>query len=67
MIVVVNVNRCKEISLQPNDIIMDLSSSKHSRVTRVVENRLHTYVVLTDGTWRPLSSYGKTWRKAFEE
>ena len=67
MNVVVNVNRCKEISLQPNDIIMDLSSSKCSRVTRIVENRLHTYVVLIDGTWRPLSSYGKTWGKVFEE
>ena len=67
MNVVVKVKRSKEISLLPNDIIMDLSSSKRSRVTRIVESKLHTYVVLTDGTWRPLSSYGKTWRKAFEE
>lgn len=67
MNVVVKVKRSKEISLLPNDIIMDLSSSKRSRVTRIVESKLRTYVVLTDGTWRPLSSYGKTWRKAFEE
>lgn len=36
---------------------------KTTVVRRIVENCHGTYVVLNDGTWRPMSTYGETWVK----
>lgn len=53
--------RCpKEIDLKPGYTVR-LRSGGDVIINRIVETRYHIYVVLSNGTWRPLSSYGKTW------
>jgi hypothetical protein len=32
-------------------------------VVRLVETRNTTYAIFSNKTWRPISSYGRTWRK----
>lgn len=32
-------------------------------VTRLVETKHGVYAVFDNGTWRPMSTYGVTWRK----
>ena len=32
-------------------------------VRRLVETEYGVYAVFNNGTWRPMSTYGKTWRK----
>lgn len=50
--------------VRPGDkIMLDNDPKCITTVRRVVENRKHTYVVLTNTQWRPVSTYGKTWCK----
>jgi hypothetical protein len=38
--------------------------SKTLTVRRLIETQWRVYVVLSDGCWRPLTTYNKTWWKA---
>lgn len=63
-----NVLVHKEINIKPGDkVIVNLnrhsSYQKIVSVTRVVENRLGSYAVFDNCTWRPLSTHGITWEK----
>lgn len=68
MLCKVNAMVTKDVMLKPGDRVeLDgLTSGFLNRpftITRVVENRKQTYVVFNNSTWRPLSTYGKTWEK----
>lgn len=71
MITKVKVTKEVEIELKPGDrVALDgLTQSligRPYRIKRIIENANQTYVVFSNYTWRPLSTYGKTWRKVEE-
>lgn len=59
--------RYVEVELSPGDKVevdfMNKNWKTTTYVRRLVETKLHTYAVLSNGTWRPMSTYGLTWRK----
>lgn len=63
----VNVLKPTEIELKPGDKVeIDFKSQYWKRtltVTRLVESKYQTYAVFSNGTYRPMSTYGFTWRK----
>jgi hypothetical protein len=65
----VNVKEVKfvEVDLKPGDKVevdwMYKGCRKILCIKRIVETKYHTYAVLSNSTWRPISSYGYTWRK----
>lgn len=69
MLCKVNVIVTKDIMLKPGDKVSldgmssDLFRRRNFTIRRIVENRNQTYVVFSNSTWRPLSTYGKTWEK----
>ena len=62
----VNVLKPTEIELKPGDKV-EVDFNKPwvgvPYVVRLVESRYQTYAVLSNGTYRPMSTYGLTWRK----
>lgn len=56
-----------EIEISPGDCVVAKKENSnlvsHCRVTRLVENMDGLYAVLSDNTWRPMSTYGLTWWK----
>jgi hypothetical protein len=60
--------RYVEVELLPGDKV-ELDGIEKSyfgrpyRIVRLVENGNHVYAVFNNDTWRPLSTYGITWRK----
>ena len=64
----VNVLVPTEMELKPgDDCILHsdvLSTPRTRKVNRIVESRKGVKVVFSDGTWRPIHTYGITWRKA---
>lgn len=62
----VNVLKPTEIELKPGDKVeLDFKYGAPSKVyvRRLVETHCHTYAVLSNSTYRPMSTYGFTWRK----
>jgi hypothetical protein len=62
----VNVLKPTEIELKPRDKVeIDFNKPwvKVTYVVRLVESLHKTYAVLSNGTYRPMSTYGFTWRK----
>ena len=65
---IIDVSTPKYVHIEPGDVV-ELSVdgwwnlAHNTTVRRVVESKYHTYVVLDNNTWRPMSSYGVTWRK----
>lgn len=65
----VNVKEVKyvEVDLKPHDKVevdwMYAGCRKIFYIRRIVETKYHTYAVLSNGTWRPINTYGITWRK----
>lgn len=59
-----------KIDLKPGDRVEIDYTYRKSRngyyIRRIVETSKHTYVVFTNDTWRPITSYGKTWWKVGE-
>jgi hypothetical protein len=58
----------EELNFKPGDVVyMENYTSKRAiEVVRIVENAGQTYVVFSNRTWRPISTYGKTWCKESE-
>lgn len=56
-----------EIELCPGDkvILMDefCQNQVEETIVRLTETEWGTYAVFTNDTWRPITSYGLTWRK----
>ena len=62
----VNVLKPVEIELKPGNMVeIDFNYGCPAIVTvmRLVETRNKTYAVLSNCTYRPISTYGFTWRK----
>ena len=63
----VNVLAPTEIELKPGDKVeIDFYNNYWCRtvtVRRLVETGCHTYAVLSNSTYRPMSTYNRTWRK----
>lgn len=59
--------RYVEVEILPGDKVevdwMYAGFRKVFQVRKLVETGLHTYAVLSNGTWRPMTTYGITWRK----
>lgn len=67
----VNVLTPSEIDLKPGDRV-EFDHTYETRrngyyIRRIVETSKHTYAVFNNCTWRPITSYGKTWWKVGEE
>lgn len=67
----------EELSFNPGEpVVVNRYGYEHiGRIIRVVENEDRTYVVIrTDNrytnerytAWRPISTYGKTWRRLYD-
>ena len=66
MIIPIKVEMNATIELNAGDRVELLNSEiygERATVKRVVESRKMTYAVLTNNTYRPITSYGRTWRK----
>ena len=52
------------VTIAPGDecVLIGTKPKKTVFVRCVVENSTHKYAVFSDGRWRPMSSYGKTWK-----
>ena len=63
----VNVLVRSEIELNPGDVCQtyrrDGSKDRIVVVERITQNSYGVKVVFVDGTWRPLRTYGRTWKK----
>lgn len=63
----VTMYRPTEVTLNVGDKVeFDFTMSPRRNgyaVRRLVETRNGLYVVFNNNTWRPMSTYGKTWRK----
>lgn len=62
----VKVKRIEEVleSIKPGDEVTMLNKpNRLYKVLRLVETPEHIYAVFDDWTWRPVSSYGRTWAK----
>lgn len=62
----VNVLKPTEIELKPGDKVeLDFKYGYCAKVyvRRLVETHCQTYAVLSNSTYRPMSTYGITWRK----
>jgi hypothetical protein len=62
----VNVLKPTEIELKPGDQVeldVKYGAPRKVYVIRLVESLHKTYAVLSNGTYRPMSTYGFTWRK----
>lgn len=58
-----------EVNIEPGQVYQVGRKSmnyvrKALAVTRVVETKHGVYAVFQDGTWRPTSTYDRTWWKA---
>ena len=66
------VYRAVEISIKPGDTVeinypyKTRKFRKRVQIRRLVETEAGVYVVFSNNTWRPLSSYGATWVKVLE-
>ena len=52
--------------LEPGDdvlLVYDSKPSRFSTIKRLVKTCDKTYAVVTNGTWRSINTYGKTWWK----
>ena len=60
-----------EIELSPGDkvILFDewFQTKTESRIVRLTETEWGTYAVFSNDTWRPITSYGVSWRKVGDE
>ena len=66
MIVPIKVEMNATIELKVGDEIELLTTcylKNRTVVTRVVEGEKRTYAVFENNTYRPITSYGRTWRK----
>ena len=52
-----------KLELHPGDKIVTIPYNRIYTVTRITENQNQLYVVFSNGVWRPLTTYGKTWKK----
>lgn len=59
----VKINVPTEISLKPKDAVYLIEERKNTWIKRIVETSHGVYVVLYNDTWRPLTTYGRTWKK----
>lgn len=60
------VYRAVEVKLSPGDKVELRSRGQYNRsviIKKLVETIEGVYVVFSDHTWRPLSSYGYSWVK----
>lgn len=62
MLVDVNMNTKVKIELKPGDTVRCLIYNEDFIVRRVVESESNVYAVFGQ-MWRPMSTYGRTWRK----
>ena len=62
MLTKVKVTKEVEVELNPGDVVI-LDGYNTTGIRRLVETYNNTYAVFHNETWRPLSTYGKTWRK----
>ena len=46
-----------------DEVILDYDTKHIVTVVRMVEGKKNNYAVFSNGQWRPVSSYGKTWCK----
>lgn len=65
----VTISTRATIELKPGDVVvLDKMTTdiwgRPVRVERIVESRKTLYAIFSNKTWRPLSSYGRTWMKA---
>lgn len=51
------------VELKPGDRITTIRG-RELTIDKMVETRYGTRVVFTNGTWRPTTTYNKTWSKA---
>lgn len=50
--------------VKPGDeVILDYNTKRIVTVVRLVESDKNSYAVFSNGQWRPVSTYGKTWCK----
>ena len=62
MLVDVKLDVNAKEELNPGDTVRCLIYNENFVVRRVVESEKNIYAVF-GGMWRPISTYGKTWRK----
>lgn len=61
------------IEIKPGDKVLftkkrdALPFARSATVTRLTETNGHTFAVLSNCTWRPITSYGRTWKKVENE
>ena len=56
----------EELRFKPGEVViiqMGCGGMRRVEIISIVENAGQTYVVLSNSTWRPISTYGKTWWK----
>lgn len=52
------------VDIKPCDMVTVLSGYREGKklmVKKIVETKYGIRVIFTDGTWRPISTYGNTW------
>ena len=55
-----------EVDLKPGDMIVTFKRNREGKkltIHRIIESGNGVNIVFTNGTWRPLSTYGITWQK----
>lgn len=63
----IDIVKTETINIKPGDEVQTNTRVKPVKVIKVIENRDRLYAVLSNGTWRPFSTYGVTWLKVEDE
>lgn len=61
----VNIRLNADVELKPGDTVTVLSGYRKGRkleIKKMIETKYGVNAVFTNGTWRPLRTYGTTWQ-----
>ena len=63
----IDIIKTETSTIKPGDEVRIDTRVKPVKIIKVIENRNRLYAVLSNGTWRPFSTYGVTWFKVEDE
>lgn len=66
---IISVMKPVSVDIKPGDDVLltekwdAVPFGRRATITRITETRGRIYAVLSNDTWRPITSYGRTWKK----